>query len=65
MGEKIGEAEDPWYVGQEIEIIDGPFNGFKGVIFQIDAKKRKARVHINFFGRETPVELDFIQMKAL
>ncbi len=62
------EAEVPtvkvtFKVGERVRIIDGPFNDFRGVVSEIDMERTKARVMVNFFGRETPVELDFLQVE--
>jgi transcriptional antiterminator NusG len=50
-------------VGERIRIVDGPFNDFRGTVADIDAVHTKVRVLVNFFGRETPVELDFLQVE--
>ena len=50
-------------VGQKVRIIDGPFNDFIGTVDDIDMDKAKVRVMVSFFGRETPVELDFLQVE--
>ncbi|MEE9216800.1 MAG: transcription termination/antitermination protein NusG [Anaerolineales bacterium] len=50
-------------VGQKVRIIDGPFNDFIGTVDDIDMEKAKVRVMVSFFGRETPVELDFLQVE--
>jgi transcriptional antiterminator NusG len=65
MGEYISDLDDNWSINQRIEIIDGPFVGFKGVIYLIDREKKRLRVKINFYGRDTPVELNFSQIKPL
>jgi transcription termination/antitermination protein NusG len=65
MSENIGDLNDNWNINQEIEIIDGPFNGFKGVIYFINREKMILRVKVNLWGRDTPVELDFSQIKPL
>ena len=62
------EAEAPtvkvtFKVGERVRIIDGPFNDFRGNVAEIDMERTKARVMVNFFGRETPVELDFLQVE--
>jgi len=48
-----------------VNIIDGPFKGFDGAINEIDAQKGKLKVLVNMFGRETPVELDGLQVKRV
>jgi len=62
------EAEAPrikvtYKTGQKVRIIDGPFNDFIGTVDNIDMDKAKVRVMVSFFGRETPVELDFLQVE--
>jgi transcriptional antiterminator NusG len=62
------EAEAPhvkvtFKVGERVRIIDGPFNDFRGTVSEIEADRSKVRVMVNFFGRETPVELDFLQVE--
>lgn len=62
------EAEVPtvkvtFKVGERVRIIDGPFNDFRGVVSEIDMERTKVRVMVSFFGRETPVELDFLQVE--
>jgi len=49
--------------GERVRIIDGPFNDFRGVVSEIDMERHKVRVMVSFFGRETPVELDFLQVE--
>ena len=62
------EAEAPkikvtFKSGQKVRIIDGPFNEFIGLVDEIDMERAKVRVLVSFFGRETPVELDFLQVE--
>jgi len=62
------EAEAPtikvaYKVSERVRIIDGPFNDFRGVVSEIDMERTKVRVMVSFFGRETPVELDFLQVE--
>jgi len=49
-------------VGDHVKIIDGPFTNFDGVVDEIKPEKGKLRVIVSIFGRQTPVELDFIQV---
>ncbi len=49
--------------GERVRIVDGPFNDFRGTVDEIDMERAKVRVRVNFFGRETPVELDFLQVE--
>lgn len=50
-------------VGMKVRIIGGPFSDFPGTIAAIDPDKEKVRVMVNFFGRDTPVELDFAEVE--
>ena len=61
------EADAPriklaYSIGQKVRIIDGPFNDFIGTVADIDMERAMVRVMVSFFGRETPVELDFLQV---
>jgi transcriptional antiterminator NusG len=49
--------------GQKVRVVDGPFNEFVGTVDSIDMDRGKVRVLVSFFGRETPVELDFLQVE--
>jgi len=49
--------------GERVRIIDGPFNDFRGTVADLDVEHSKVRVMVSFFGRETPVELDFLQVE--
>ena len=64
------EAEAPkikvtFKKGQKVRITEGPFNEFIGVVDEIDVERAKVRVLVSFFGRETPVELDFLQVEKI
>jgi transcriptional antiterminator NusG len=64
------EAEAPtikvtYKPGETVRIIDGPFNDFHGTVDEIDMERSKVRVMVNFFGRSTPVELDFLQVEKI
>lgn len=52
-------------LGDRVRIKDGPFNDFPGTVSEIDTERNKVRVMVNFFGRETPVELDFLQVEKI
>ncbi len=69
LKKRIG-VETPKYkievkAGDPIKIIDGPFKDFDGKVSEIDEEKGKVKVLINMFGRDTPVELDSLQIKKL
>jgi transcriptional antiterminator NusG len=49
--------------GERVRVVDGPFNDFRGTVSDIDMERAKVTVMVNFFGRETPVELDFLQVE--
>ena len=51
--------------GDEVRVIDGPFNNFQGTVEEVKPDKEKLRVLITIFGRATPVELDFIQVNKI
>ena len=51
--------------GQTVHIIDGPFADFRGTVDNVDMTKGKVRVLVSFFGRETPVELDLLQVEKV
>ncbi len=51
--------------GDRVRIIEGPFNDFRGTVAEVDMERGKVRVLVNFFGRETPVELDFLQVEKI
>lgn len=62
------EAEQPtvrvsFREGQRVRIVDGPFTDFHGIVDEIDMQRGKVRLLVSFFGRETPVELDFLQVE--
>jgi transcriptional antiterminator NusG len=64
------EAEPPkikvsFRVGQKVRITDGPFADFMGLVDKIDTERAKVTVLVSFFGRETPVELDFLQVEKM
>ncbi|MEO5627601.1 MAG: transcription termination/antitermination protein NusG [Candidatus Saccharimonadales bacterium] len=66
---RMGRAEPKHKIdfneGEVVNITDGPFKGFDGTINEIDAQKGKLKVLVNMFGRETPVELDSLQVKRV
>jgi len=51
--------------GERVKVVDGPFTDFIGVVDTINAERGKVRVLVSFFGRETPVELDFLQVSRI
>src|SRR4028118_909913 len=65
MEQEAPKVRVNYQVGQSVKITDGPFTDFEGVVDAIDQEKGKVRVLVSFFGRETPVELDFLQVMRL
>jgi transcriptional antiterminator NusG len=62
------EKPQPKYyfdAGDEIRVIDGPFNNFNGIVDEVNPEKGKIRVLVSIFGRSTPVELDFVQVTKI
>lgn len=49
--------------GDPITILDGPFASYEGIVSEVDKDRGKIKVNVNIFGRDTPVELDFVQVK--
>ncbi len=67
--ERMGQ-EEPKYTmdvksGDAVKITDGPFKDFDGKISEVNEAKGKIKVLVNMFGRETPIELDFLQVKKV
>ena len=63
-------VEDPKYsvnyeINEVVSITDGPFKGFDGTVSEIDADKGRLKVMVSMFGRETPVELDALQVQKI
>jgi transcriptional antiterminator NusG len=53
----------PYYVGENVKVMDGPFNGFSGVIEEVNEEKKKLKVMVKIFGRRTPLELNYMQVE--
>ncbi|MEK7097421.1 MAG: transcription termination/antitermination protein NusG, partial [Patescibacteria group bacterium] len=51
--------------GSPVKIVDGPFRNLEGRVMNVDEAKGKIKVLVSMFGRETPVELDFLQIKKI
>jgi len=65
MEEEAPKVKVTFRPGQRVRIIDGPFTDFVGSVDDIDMDKSKVRVLVSFFGRDTPVELDFLQVEKM
>jgi transcriptional antiterminator NusG len=53
----------PYIVGESVKVIDGPFNTFTGTIEEVNDEKKKLKVMVKIFGRNTPLELSFMQVE--
>lgn len=65
MGREEPKHKIDFKLGEVVNITDGPFKGFDGTINEVDPTKGKLKVLVNMFGRETPVELDSLQVKRV
>ena len=65
MGVEDPKHQIDFAVGEVVNIIDGPFKGFDGAVAEIDTAKGKLKVMVSMFGRDTPVELDALQVKKV
>ena len=61
--EIVNEVPIPFKVNETVKVIEGPFNGFSGVIEEVNTEKRKLKVMVKIFGRKTPLELGFMQVE--
>lgn len=65
MGVEDPKHQIDFSEGEVVNIIDGPFKGFEGAVSEIDTAKGKLKVMVSMFGRDTPVELDALQVKKV
>lgn len=63
INEQGGSVEIPFAVNESVKVVDGPFNGFNGVIEEVNEEKKKLKVVVKIFGRRTPVELNYLQVE--
>lgn len=63
MSEQSESINVPYYVGESVKVIDGPFNGFTGEIEEVNEEKKKLKVMVKVFGRKTPLELNYMQVE--
>ena len=61
--ELVEEMEIPYVINESVKVTDGPFSGFSGVIEEINNEKRSLKVIVKIFGRNTPLELNFMQVE--
>jgi transcription termination/antitermination protein NusG len=57
------EINVPFFVGESVKVVDGPFNSFSGIIEEVNEEKKKLKVMVKIFGRKTPLELSFMQVE--
>ena len=66
---RMGQEEPKFKIdvseGTPVKIVDGPFKGFEGKVTAIDEARGKIKILVSMFGRETPIELDFLQIKKI
>ena len=65
MGVEDPKHQIDFSEGEVVSVVDGPFKGFDGAISEIDTAKGKIKVMVSMFGRDTPVELDALQVKKV
>lgn len=65
MGVEDPKHQIDFTEGEVVNIVDGPFKGFDGAVSEIDTAKGKLKVLVSMFGRDTPVELDALQVKKV
>lgn len=65
LSEFASDVEIPFVVGENVKVIDGPFNGFNGTVEKILEDKKKIEVSVLIFGRKTPMELSYMQVEKV
>ena len=65
MGSETGKHKIDLSIDESVMIVDGPFKDLEGKVSELDEDRGKVKVLVSMFGRETPVELDFLQVKKI
>ena len=65
LSEFAMETAIPFIVGENVKVVDGPFNGFNGTVEKIHEDKKKLEVMVLIFGRKTPLELSYMQVEKV
>jgi transcriptional antiterminator NusG len=63
--EKVFKPKQTFSIGEQVRIIEGPFDSFTGVIEEVNLEKARMRVSVGIFGRSTPVEVEFLQVEKI
>jgi transcriptional antiterminator NusG len=63
LHEQEGDIELHYFVGESVKVTFGPFNGFTGIIEEVNTEKKKLKVMVKIFGRKTPLELSYVQVE--
>jgi len=65
VDDKEEKLDTPFIMGETIKVMDGPFNGFTGIVEEIFEERKKLNVMVKIFGRNTPVELNYMQVEKV
>jgi transcriptional antiterminator NusG len=64
-GERAVRARQAFSSGEQVKIVDGPFESFTGTIEEVNHERNKLKVMVQIFGRSTPVEVDLLQVEKM
>ncbi len=60
---EVASSASIYSVGDKVQVIDGPFDSFSGVVEEVNAEEQKLKISVSIFGKDTPIELNFTQVK--